>query len=1262
MRMTDLPFQRRILIILLGLAIAAVAVAGLGIAEQAGAAASSKLRAAGEVPVGAERLEGTLLDLYLGATQAEAAGAPGGGGGSRRLAEAIERRQLRIDGAGRVQVEATIVGAGPVRGALDALGVVVERWRLDLGRAQLQAPPSALVALAKTPGVRFVGLPTYAVSSIGSTLSEGDAALRADLVRAEQGLSGAGVRVGVISNGIDGLAAAQASGDAPVLADQRAFDSQGLEAGSEGTAMIEIVHDLAPGAEILFANAATDLDMIEAVNYLAERADVVVDDLGFLFPDDQQSAVSVNTAAALNNPAWPIRGYVTSVGNWARRHYSGSFVAGPDGETLGLPFSGAVHLFEPADGTTDALGRVSTPYNEIYLETGDQASVVVFWDDPWGGSANDYDVYLLNAANVEVASSGLGQGTTAVNPRERLSFTNDGPGGFFRIVVQNFEDGAATRALEIFVFDAPLITGGASVLNFNTVASSLLGQNDAGGGVISVGAIDHRDAGLDDLEAFSSRGPTNNGVNKPDVTAIDGVSVTGSGGFQSPFFGTSAAAPHVAAVAALVLEARPSLLASSGGSPGPKRALLRALLLNSAVDLGQAGTDNESGTGRLDAVLALEQAANNIFTVSSDADAGAGSLREAIVAVNASTTDGSASSAILFDGTFTIVLATPLPPLTADNLTLDGAGSVIEGGALTDLEASPGLVMRGTNVRVSDLTLQNFGGAGMHLDGASVVVLTSIGLARNGTGLLIDGGANGVTIGDEVTRGVTVTESRGDGVVLSGAGTSGVVIQNSLIGVNEAGEAAGNAGSGVRIMDGASGNVVGAVLSAAVGFQAAQAEALVHTFQGVVLINGLPAPTGTLVEAFIDGNPAGATSVGVVSVDGQPGFVLTVRGPGGTVTFSVDGVESGDAVAFEAGTLTTLTLSVTIETAAPERAVLGGGNVIAYNAGNGIRIEGAASLGNTLRANEIHSNGALGIDLVSASDPASGVTPNDATDGDSGANTLLNAPRLTKAEFVDVLATVSGSAPTGLTIDLYAVVDGEAAPEIGADPSGAGGALRFLGSAVAASGRFEIGKVLVEGATVLTALATDESGNTSEFATNLVIGEGPSIVNLIPSNGSRDGGTLVTIVGEGFGSGTGLRVFLGGNEAVVVSATPSVLVVRTPPGSLGATPLKVTNPDGRSAVLVDAFTYTAVRTVLLQPGWNNVVWSGATTPITAAISSLAGSIDRVFGWDSSGQRFDSFIVAAPAFVNTLTALQPDQIVWLFVTSRVAVRWEQPLPQ
>src|SRR6185295_18449036 len=96
--------------------------------------------------------------------------------------------------------------------------------------------------------------------------------------------------------------------------------------------------DLAPGAKLSFANSDTDLAFAQAVNFLAASNDVVVDDIGFYGePYDGTSAVSSNTAAALNNPSYPIRAYFTAVGNDADEHYYGSYV---DSRIEGTTISG----------------------------------------------------------------------------------------------------------------------------------------------------------------------------------------------------------------------------------------------------------------------------------------------------------------------------------------------------------------------------------------------------------------------------------------------------------------------------------------------------------------------------------------------------------------------------------------------------------------------------------------------------------------------------------------------------------------------------------------------------------------------------------------------------------------------------------------------------------------------------------------------------------------------------------------------------------
>ena len=68
------------------------------------------------------------------------------------------------------------------------------------------------------------------------------------------------------------------------------------------------------------------------------------------------------------------------------------------------------------------------------------------------------------------------------------------------------------------------------------------------------------------IEFFSSQGPTIDGRMKPDVVGIDGVAISGAGSFGTTFFGTSAAAPHVAGIAALA--AHPAVHASARAEAG----------------------------------------------------------------------------------------------------------------------------------------------------------------------------------------------------------------------------------------------------------------------------------------------------------------------------------------------------------------------------------------------------------------------------------------------------------------------------------------------------------------------------------------------------------------------------------------------------------------------------------------------------------------------------------------------------------------------
>ena len=98
------------------------------------------------------------------------------------------------------------------------------------------------------------------------------------------------------------------------------------------------------------------------------------------------------------------------------------------------------------------------------------------------------------------------------------------------------------------------------------------------------------------LEPYSSRGPTADGRLKPDLSApsvVDSASYT-----PDPFDGTSAAAPHVAGAAALLLQAFPELTPDD----------LADFFRERAIDLGSAGPDNAFGVGRLNLDMPPEQA------------------------------------------------------------------------------------------------------------------------------------------------------------------------------------------------------------------------------------------------------------------------------------------------------------------------------------------------------------------------------------------------------------------------------------------------------------------------------------------------------------------------------------------------------------------------------------------------------------------------------------------------------------------------------
>ena len=479
------------------------------------------------------------------------------------------------DRDGRVPVTVRVDSAGArVLAMLRRRGLRIGRVSAGSGLVEGLATPTALRALAAHPLVRRIQPTERGRLRVGIATTEGDAASGAATFRAG-GPTGEGVVVGVISDGIDDVAAAQATGDlAEVTVPAGAGCGPGH--GDEGTAMLEIVHDLAPNAQLLFSEGiSSPLAFIDSVDCLrGAGARVIVDDIGFFgepYFEDGPVARAVQAATAANVS------FHSAAGNEAGEHLEQIYRSSPS--TTYHDFLGG-----PVDNTDD-----------IWIDSFGIITCILQWNDPFGASGNDYDLYLLDEfLNVVDASIGLQNGSG--DPIEIVGAYN--PASYpqlAKIVIDRYA--GAGRRLEMFCLD------GLSP-QYLTPAGSIIGH-PAVADVVAVGAIDVAEPGLDQVEPFSAQGPSQVFFPaaatrpKPDLAGFDGVSISNAGGFPlcppyCLFFGTSAAAPHSAAAAALLFSKNPFIDAADA----------HAALTGGAVDIGAPGRDDKAGFGRLDVVAA----------------------------------------------------------------------------------------------------------------------------------------------------------------------------------------------------------------------------------------------------------------------------------------------------------------------------------------------------------------------------------------------------------------------------------------------------------------------------------------------------------------------------------------------------------------------------------------------------------------------------------------------------------------------------------
>lgn len=443
----------------------------------------------------------------------------------------------------------------------------------SLNKVQAWAPIEQLTSLAQLPTVRAISKPHYATTNAGRETTQGDAILRANKLR-ELGITGKGIRVGIISDGANDWPSARNSGDLPQTltvygscSKRSANPAQCSPAltCNEGTAMAEIIHDLAPDAELAVAAVGTSLEFISQINRLAGtfKANIIVDDLGFFgepyFADgDLARAVTALPSDIL---------YVSSAGNSAASHYERDYRK--------FPASTNIHDFGAQEGTgpDETLGFV-VPANRGTV-------ALLQWNESFNNPSSDYDLYIFDS-NGTITQQSAFDGGPAI---EGVCVPNTGSGNQVRFAVVDKFSGSARR-LEMFFL-------GAGGIEYEIPSGSIFGHP----GVTRALAIGTINAGSNSSAFYSSRGPAQNGRPKPDLTGVDGVSVTGAGGFPSTFFGTSAAAPHVAGVAALLMSA----------SKKNTTQAVRQAMLSTATDFGSGGRDSVYGFGRVNAEAAITQ-------------------------------------------------------------------------------------------------------------------------------------------------------------------------------------------------------------------------------------------------------------------------------------------------------------------------------------------------------------------------------------------------------------------------------------------------------------------------------------------------------------------------------------------------------------------------------------------------------------------------------------------------------------------------------
>jgi autotransporter-associated beta strand protein/ELWxxDGT repeat protein len=531
----------------------------------------------------------------------------------------IQNDGMIFDGSGRIGVRITAADVSALIPSLSSAGFVAVSTYPELHFAEGFLPVICIPELEGLSAEGLLGvLPLYRpVTAVGAATSQADYILEASRVRATlpRGYDGTGITIGILSDSFNvkgGAATDVTKNDlpaagvnlVPVTIGSDTYNDGPATGTDEGRAMAQLVHDIAPGASLAFSSASYgEAAFAQSIRDLADpakgNAKIIVDDVCYFtepFFQDGLVAQAVNDVVANRGVA-----YFAAAGNQANNAYESSAV-----QTIPAA-SGVWYDFDPSG--VRALDQL------MVIRNGEYIKLCLQWDDPFytvSGVDTNVDMYLYSVdpvtykINPNPVAKAETNNISSQTPAEmlgyqnrqsdtgttiftlRLKITGQIPG---RIKWVNYGN---TSGYVGYATKSPTVVQHAGAVNAEAVAAAAYYFQTAG-------------------DSYSSQGPTTilfsttgqrlaqpQVRQTPRITSIDCTDTTFFGSDNDinglpNFPGTSAAAPHAAAVAALVLQANPSFTPSQ----------IYTRLEATATDIGASGFDNVTGYGLINAYDAV---------------------------------------------------------------------------------------------------------------------------------------------------------------------------------------------------------------------------------------------------------------------------------------------------------------------------------------------------------------------------------------------------------------------------------------------------------------------------------------------------------------------------------------------------------------------------------------------------------------------------------------------------------------------------------